>query len=220
MVDVEVRGWTSIRHPCIGATVLRGPFLTPQDARTTLVGLSYYGHAGFVAAGLSLEATVVRPTLAPCDIVDQLHAALPDGWEVGLSDKGSYALETARIFGGIEGLVSALRDPAKRPLLDAFTRDERERPGYFLKDTRRWYLSLEEIRAFAGDAAASVLEDLHDRDALLRGHVLKCDHCRATSFYSLDENQRFTCVRCRRNQRATRSSWSNLSRTPVPIRPR
>src|SRR5262249_2082868 len=52
------------------------------------------------------------------------------------------------------------------------------------------------------------------RDALIRGHVLKCEYCRGTSFYSLDENQRFTCFRCRRNQRATRLNWSKQRPEP------
>jgi hypothetical protein len=215
MVDVEVRGWTPIRHPRIGASVLQGAWVSSHDARSTLVGASYNGQAGFVMAGVPLESTAARPTLAPLDLVDQLRAALTDGWEVGLSDKGAYAIETARIFGGVEGLVAALRDPATRRVLDAFKRGEGdEGPGLFLKDSRRWYLSLDEVAILAPGGASAVLEDLHDRDALLRGHALKCEHCRATSFYALDEHQRFTCVRCRREQRATRFSW--LKKDPEP----
>jgi hypothetical protein len=208
MIDVEVAGWTPIRHPQIGAAVLGGAWMSTHDARASVIGPSYQAHAGFVMAGVALEATVARTTLRPRDLIAQLQAALPDGWEIALSDKGAYALESARTFGGVEGLVAALRDPATRRVLDAFARDERDAGvGLFLKDTRRWYLSFEEITALAGDDAPAVLASLTDREALVRGHALKCEHCRATSFYSLDEHQRFTCVRCRRNQRATRFSW-------------
>jgi hypothetical protein len=51
------------------------------------------------------------------------------------------------------------------------------------------------------------VNSLYDRGALTRGHVLKCEQCRATSFHSLTEDQRFVCRRCRHDQRPTRTSW-------------
>jgi hypothetical protein len=206
MIDVEVRGWTPARHRNVGAAVLGGAWMSTHDARTSLIGPSYQAHAGFVMAGAALEATVARATLRPLDLINQLRAAVSEDWEIALSDKGAYALESARTFGGMDGLVAALRDPATRRVLDAFAR-EREDLGLLLKDTRRRYLSFEDITAIAGDDGAALLASLTQREALLRGHVLKCENCRATSFYSLDEHQRFTCVRCRRNQRASRFSW-------------
>jgi hypothetical protein len=208
MIDIEVRGWTPIRQPRIGAAVLGGAWMSTHDARASLIGPSYQAHAGFVMAGVPIEATVARATLRPRDLIEQLRAALPDDWEVALSDKGAYAVESARLFGGVDALVWALRDPATRRVFDAYVRDERDAGGgIFLKDPRRWYLSLDDITALIGDDAAAVLANLTDREALLRGHALKCEHCRATSFYSLDEHQRFTCVRCRRTQRASRFGW-------------
>jgi hypothetical protein len=208
MIDVEVRGWTPVRHPRIGAAVLGGAWMSTHDARASLIGASYQAHAGFVMAGVPLEASVARATLRPRDLIEQLRAALPQNWEVGLSDKGAYALESARVFGGVDRLVAALRDPATRRVLDAYVRGERDAGiGLFLKDPRRWYLSLDDITTLAGDDAPAVLASLTDHEALLRGHSLKCTHCRATSFYSLDEHQGFTCVRCRRSQRASRFSW-------------
>jgi hypothetical protein len=106
--------------------------------------------------------------------------------------------------------VAALRSPATRTLLDAYLspRDEAGTAGLYLADTRRRYLSLDEAQqVVAGDDAAAVVSDLFERAVLLRGHILKCEHCRATSFYVLSEQQQFVCVRCRTAQRATRFSW-------------
>jgi hypothetical protein len=133
----------------------------------------------------------------------------PLGWEVSLSDKGAFALQSARLFGGVEALALALRSQATRALLDAYlTPTQTNDPGKYLKDTRRRYLSLQEAGNVIGDTdVATLVSELYDHDILVRGHILKCEHCRATSFYSLSEEQRFTCVRCRTSQRATRLSW-------------
>jgi hypothetical protein len=113
------------------------------------------------------------------------------------------------LFGGFEALASALRSQPTRTLLDAYLTDSRRNdPGIFLSDTGRRYLSLREAAPLIeGADVPSLVADLYDHAVLVRGHVLKCEYCRATSFYSLDEEQRFTCVRCRTDQRATRFSW-------------
>lgn len=208
MVDVEVRGWTPVRHEANGAATLRLGWGGSRDVRTSLFGASYSGQSGFIPAGTSLEATAARPTLAPAGIVDQVRRVLPQGWDIGLSDKGAYALESARIFGGVQGLAAALRDPATRAVLDLFVRPK-DTPGVgdWLADPRRWYVTLRQLRELIGERAEAVLEDLYEREALHRGHALKCSYCRATAFYALDTEQRFECVRCRRDQRATKFSW-------------
>lgn len=210
MVDVDVRGWRPARHPALGTQVIRGPAVTDHDARTSTGGPSYFGQGPFVQAFLGLEGSTARPRLRPRTVVEQATDVLqPLGWEVSLSDKGAYALQSARLFDGIEGLANALRSEATRALLDAYlTPSKSNDPGMYLSDTRRRYFSLEEARAVVGGAdLPALVSDLYDRGALIRGHALKCEHCRATSFYSLSEEQRFTCVRCRTSQRATRSSW-------------
>ena len=210
MVDVEVQGWCPARHPSLGTQVLRGPVVTDHDARTSVNGPSYFGLTPFVQAFLGLEGSTARPRLRPRAVVEQVADVLqPLGWEVSLSDKGTYALQSARLFGDVEALARALRSQATRALLDAYlTQTTTNDPGKYLKDTRRRYLSLEEAGNVIGDTdVATLVSELYDHDILVRGHILKCEYCRATSFYSLSEEQRFTCVRCRTGQRATRLSW-------------
>jgi hypothetical protein len=210
MVDVEVQGWRPARHAALGSQVLRGPVVTDHDVRASAHGPSYFGLGPFVQAFLGLEGSTARPRLRPRTVAEQVADVLqPLGWQVSLSDKGAYALQSARLFGGVDELGKALRSGATRTLLDAYlTPTTTNDPGIYLKDTRRRYMSLAEAGDLVEGADVATLgAALYDRGVLVRGHILKCEHCRATSFYSLTEDQRFTCVRCRTVQRATRFSW-------------
>jgi hypothetical protein len=216
VVDVDVRDWCTFRHPHLGAKVLPGAFASSHDQRVSAGGACYFGLAAFVQTGLGLENALSRRQLAPLPVLDALSEALSaEGWTVTLSDKGAYTQRSAQLLGGVERLVGALRSDTTRALLDTYLSDHRSSvPGCFLTDTRRRYLSLEEAAEVLGDAAEKVVNDLYDLGALNRGHVLKCEQCRATSFYSLTEHQRFVCRRCRHEQRATRKSWLN---EPEPV---
>jgi hypothetical protein len=209
VVDVDVRGWSTFRHPQLGPKVLPGVFASTHDQRVGAGGASYFGLAAFVQTGLGLENALSRRQLNPLPVIDALSEALAaDGWTVALSDKGAYTHRSAHLLGGVEQIVNALRSDVTRPLLDTYTEDSTAAvPGCFLTDTRRRYLSLEEAARVVGDRAEEVVNHLYDLGALSRGHVLKCEQCRATSFYSLTEHQRFVCRRCRLEQRATRTSW-------------
>jgi hypothetical protein len=219
MVDVEVRGWTPTRNRTAPGAIFRGPLVSPHDVRTSRLGPSYFGLSALTQSFLGLEGSTARPRLAPLTVVDQVrHMLKPHGWEVSLSDKGAYAAQSARLFGGVDALAHALRDPPTRELLDAYlTSTETNEPGRFLKDTRRRYLRLQDVTGLivtanvagrlAGADAGTLVAALYDNSVLRRGHLLKCEHCRATSFYSLTEYQQFTCVRCLTAQRATRFSW-------------
>jgi hypothetical protein len=210
MVDVEVQGWRPARHSALGSQVLRGPVVTDHDVRASAHGPSYFGLGPFVQAFLGLEGSTARPRLRPRAVAEQVADILqPLGWQTSLSDKGAYALQSARLFGGVDGLGKALRSGATRALLDAYlTRTTTNDPGIYLKDTRRRYLTLADAgQLVEGTDVAALAAELYDRGVLVRGHILKCEHCRAASFYSLTEEQRFTCVRCQTVQRTTRFSW-------------
>ncbi len=218
MVDVDVRDWSTFRHPWLAPGVLPGGFESTFDQRIGRGGASYFGLAGFIQSGLGIENALSRRRLAPTNVLDALQRVLArDGWSVALSDKGAYTNRTSQLFGGVEKAVDALRNPAVRALLDAYLvgANEASAGGCFLKDTRRRYLSLSEAAAVVAAAAPAgaeadagqIVNQLNDLGVLSRGHALKCVECRATSFYVLTERQTFTCRRCRREQRATISSW-------------
>jgi hypothetical protein len=210
MVDVDVRDWSTFRHPLLAPRVLPGGFQSTFDQRIGRGGPAYFGLGGFIQAGLGIENALSRRHLAPAAVLDTLGGVLAsEGWRTARSDKGAYTNRTTQLFGGVEKAVSALRRPEVRALLDAYLADAHaeQAHGWFLKDSRRWYLSLEEAAAVVDGDPGDVFNELSELGVLTRGHALKCVECRATSFYLLSERQRFTCRRCRREQEATRSSW-------------
>jgi hypothetical protein len=213
MVDVEVQDWTPLRHAILGSTLLRGSLVTDHDVRTSVAGPSYFGQSAFVQAFLGLEGSTSKPRLHPLSIRGQIEAILASrGWEARDSDKGTYASRSSQLFGGMKELATTLRSPSARTILDSYVNPKDDsRPGWFLTDTRRRYLRLADARILLEETGAAEVDALITRfseiGVLNRGHVLKCSHCRATSFYSLREDQGFRCTRCGTDQRATRSSW-------------
>jgi hypothetical protein len=210
MVDVEIRDWTPARHPAAGTAVLRGPLVDPHDVRASRRGPSYFGLSPLTQAFLGLEGSTARPRVAPLALVEQIRSILkPSGWEVSLSDKGAFASQSTRLFGGVAACAAALRDPAIRALLAAYlTPTETNEPGKFLRDTRRRYLTVRDAEGVVEEAAATLVATLYDSGVLLRGHLLKCEHCRVTSFDVLSEDQRFTCRRCLIDSAQHRSAGS------------
>jgi hypothetical protein len=212
MVDVEIDGWTSLRHRNLASTTFRGAFSSTRDARCSAIGPSYFGLSAFRQAFLGLEGSTARPRLSPSPILDQLASILyQEGWQIRLSDKGMYAQNSARLFGGVDELAAALRSGTQRELLDAFLvpKNKRDALGRFVTGTQRRYLTLDHVTTIAGsgERAGRLITDLTERGSLLRGHLLKCEHCRGTSFYRLSEHQEFTCTRCSTTQGASPFSW-------------
>jgi hypothetical protein len=209
LVDVDVREWSTFRHAALGSSILLGGFSSSYDQRIGAGGACFFGLSGFIQTGLGLANALARHQLAPLPVLGAVSDALAlEGWSVTLSDKGAFAQRSAQLFGGVEQLVQSLRDEGTRMLLDTYMADKRAGvPGCFLSDTRRRYLSLKEACDAIAAPADDIVNNLYDRGALIRGHVLKCEQCRATSFYSLTEAQQFICCRCRHDQRATRASW-------------
>ena len=90
LTEIQGRTWTPIRHRELGTRLLRDMFVSPELVRTTRDGVGYFSPGGvLIRAGASLESVVVRPTLRPLSVLEQLRAALePHGWTSEPSDKG------------------------------------------------------------------------------------------------------------------------------------
>jgi hypothetical protein len=149
-----------------------------------------------------LESQVVRPRLRPLDVAAQIERILsPQGWRVELSDKGIYRDQSAELFGGLDGLIRAVLDPAWHAALLAYSAAKQSgSPGRWLKSESRRVLTLQhvlEIQHTSGLEASPA--DLVARGILRRGLLNKCSRCRWEGWYQHDElGDTLRCGRCRK----------------------
>jgi hypothetical protein len=210
ITEVQGAQWTPVRHPALGTRLIDASLYTSEQLRTTRDGLAYMCPNVMIFGGEGLESVVVRPNVRPMPLLGQLQGILkPLGWRAELSDKGIYATECATLFGGVGDLVSALRDPPIRALLDAYI--AKQAPGQFLSHDNRRYLSwknLTELRATGTDGIEqAVLFGLLASGVLERGLILQCQRCRQKVWYHLDNiGTTFVCNRCRLGQ-AVEPGW-------------
>jgi hypothetical protein len=217
MTDIEVEGWKSIRHHLLGRSLLSSLPITEGVVRCGRDAISYLCPNVMLRTHLSLESQTPRPQLAAAHLADQVEAVLTaDGWHAEPSDKGIYLRQSASIFGGMDQLVEALSD-ARGKLLTLFIASGAVAPGRSL-DGRR-YVRLQDLVAAhpSGQDAESVILGLEDSGALIRGFVLKCQHCRNSRFYRLaDIGEDFQCARCSTRQPVNQQSLLVTPRDPEP----
>ena len=198
--------WTPIRHAALAEHILPGLDRGNGMARTSREGISYFPMGAQVLSAASLEGSVMRPSMRTLDLEGQLAAILRQaGWQCQASDKGIYARESMRLFGGLDQLCKALRDPKIRLILDAYT--DPKAPGPQLSLDRRCYLTWSHFEELGEDAGTTV-RPLQDAGVLTQGVVLKCARCRQIAWHrSGVVTDSFTCERCSLTQDADRSAW-------------
>jgi hypothetical protein len=196
ITDVVVDGWAPLRNPAVGSVVLDAH--TPDFQRATATGAAYFCPSTLFVYGQDLETLTVRPRLRRLTLVQQLEATLnPQGWSCEYSDKGRYALETTRLFGGPHQLAAALDEGPTRDLLEGFVRGG---AGIAVAGSRR-SLSFPHIAELGGDDPKTLVSQLLATGVLARGLVLRCSRCLQTAWYDLGEvSAMFTCRRCRIEQ--------------------
>jgi hypothetical protein len=213
ITDLEGADWTPIRNPALGIKLLNTSWYDSGNVRTSRDGIAYAGPNVITFAGEGLESAVVRPSLRPAPVIGQLKDILePSGWRVELSDKGIYASESAKLFGGVRDLAAALRDTSTRTMLDAYL--AKKGPGQLLSDGRR-YLSMKNLREILdSDSVKAALPSLLASKVVERGLILGCERCRQKAWYHLARiTATFTCDRCHLEQEVEHS-WGPVDEPP------
>ena len=197
--------WAPARNRALGASLVVGD---SDMVRTSRHGVAYFSTSSFILSGASLGSVIVRPSLRPLPLADQIQGLLErKGWRCETSDKAIYALESIKLFGGFNELCKAIVSPQIRAILDAY-RSEKG-PGARLSSDRRRYLTYRHFEELLHlDDPRPVIEPLLDQNVLIRGVVLKCGRCRQTAWYSASMTpNRFSCDRCGLDQEAHRDAW-------------
>jgi len=105
-------------------------------ARVTSNGVAYVGTAPMILAGTDADAIVAKPkltTMAAFDIFSLMFEE--QGFEISISEKGSYQEGTLQRFGGLEGF-SADFCSTRGQLLLKYLDDSPNRPGVSLEGAR------------------------------------------------------------------------------------
>jgi hypothetical protein len=209
--EIEVGDWNAMCHPDIGGSVAFET--TAYDSRSSQSGIAVGCPSSFIRMSVPLPWQLPRPRLGPLPLLDQLSVvARTKGWQAELSDKGSYAVATIELFGGVEAVCRSLDESEVRAVLHAYQDADDRSPGKRLRDRRR-YLSLDDLTSLPGVTDASaLLQRLEERRVLVRGLVLKCARCRHTDFFRAEAAEpAFTCPRCSWEQRPDQSAWLGTS---------
>jgi hypothetical protein len=205
ITDLRVDGLTYPRHPALGEWLVSHHLLSTQGARTGKQALCYFC-PNVAYFGGDVDTILVRPELR----VPQAEAVFQKiadsvGVSCRISDKGFFARDLVQKMSGLEYAAALVREPRHFAVLSAYLSDPKAPPevGRYLASDKRWYLSLEDVKTIAGDAAdaVSLIDMLVGRGITHRGTVLKCQYCRTADWFSMkDLDNEFSCKRCARRQ--------------------
>jgi hypothetical protein len=206
VTEVRVDDWPVAQQVDVATRVLRAP---ANSVRIADGGPAYLCPARSAFGRENLRSLTQRPSLARLTLFEQLAAMTESReWTISASDKGTYAIQSALLFGSEQRFAESIEDPDVRRALYLFLPDSQS--GLQL-DGRR-YVTVSEIQGAVVDR--SRLDELEERGVLTRGFALKCARCRQTAFYDLDSfGRKFVCNRCRFAQTHGRAQW--MSGDPV-----
>jgi hypothetical protein len=190
------------------------------DARTSIDGLAYQC-PGALVRGDDMELQMLRVEITLPSSEEIFRIALKrGGYECSVSDKGAYAIETTRRFGGLEQIASLLHNQKTKSLLKKFMDNSENKQGVHdqgaLVGGRR-HLDFLPIRDIMenDDEAMDTVDDWIARQIMHRGFIFKCSRCAHTAWYSVASlTQTFTCPRCNTEQQYMRSSWLHSTQPP------
>jgi len=204
------------RHSSLGWWMMGSGVTTTKDVRVSSAGPSYFCPHNFIMSGDDVETSVIRPSIKvpqPLEIFEVI--AQSASLTCAVSDKGFYADESCRKFGGLSHLTSFLRSHEGRAIGSAFLDKSPSLKGDhskgFLLDDRR-YLDYQALKAAIGDLelTTKTIDDLLRRGVLYRGFVLKCQYCKRTDWFAVGSiTDSFTCPRCHSEQIYTSTHWMN-----------
>lgn len=183
------------------------------DTRVAIDGLAYMcPHIAYF--GGDIDVNTVRPTLRLVD-ENKIFAQYfqYSGYDIELSDKGSYLKDTIERFGSLQATAEFFRLKQNRDLFDQYrytTDTTNDDVAFHLDTEKRAYLSLDAFSRTLGDSAraTALIDELTAKDILHRGFIFHCFRCRLAAWYGLGEVSReFKCKRCDFVQPLSQRSW-------------
>jgi len=213
LTSLNVEGYGPPPLPTLGIEIINIHGLT-TESRVANDGIVYHcPNISYFGGGI--DAVLVRPKIYLPDELELLGAYFGSiGVTIQYSDKGNYFVDTLERFGGLDAAGAFIKARRTRRILDKFmsTRNAKDGSVIFLKNDQRAYLNFGAIRASLGDKgrAAALVDELVGKRILERGHILHCERCSLSSWYSIDVlTSEFTCNRCSFKQQFTLTHWKH-----------
>lgn len=151
--------------------------------------------------GDSINKYLIEPyikLLDPFEIFKRIFEE--SNYHIITSDKGNYERESNNKFGSLEKISNFLINEKYQNLFNKFI--ENDNPavaddGIFLKDDNRMYMGLNSIKKILGDDINTIVNDFIQKDILHRGFIFKCEKCKHTGWYDIEDvDNKFKCRRC------------------------
>lgn len=214
ITELELQSYQPARHPALGNWYVSGTNQGTNEVRTSAAGVAYFCPNSMIMGGQDIDAVTVRPNILVPEAT-QVFAKVAEsaGLAVTTSDKGFYAQDAIAKLGGLESAGRFFRSASGRALVAAYLDATPNKKGQYnrgvLLGDRRYLSAADLVRALktVGEAV-SYIDELSRKGILYRGFIFQCEFCRNSAWFSLrDIGDRFTCLRCHREQVYTSKHW-------------
>jgi len=213
ITSIEIDGYRPPVLPFLSKDIIES-LPTVHETRVAVDGLVYFC-PNIAYFGGDIDTNTVRPTLRLVDETEIFAKYFGhSGYEIELSDKGSYLKDTIERFGSLQAVASFFRVKHNRDIFDQyrFPKDKDDDEVVCLETEKRNYLS---FSAFSRklddpDKATALIDELIAKDILRRGLIFQCTRCRLAAWYDIGEVSReFKCKRCDLVQLFSQKNWKS-----------
>jgi hypothetical protein len=160
------------RHYALGYWLMGASYFTTGDVRVSSEGPTYFCPSNFIQGGTDAEVSVTRPSIRVPEVLQVFEeVARRAELSCAISDKGFYAEDACRKFGGLAPLAAFLRSGSGQLFASAFLNKSKPEEGDHLKGVLlagRRYCDLDSLSAALGneDEAAKILDQLSSSGVL------------------------------------------------------
>jgi hypothetical protein len=214
LTEIELQAQQPARHPALGNWYLSDANQSTSETRTSSIGLAYFCPNSMILSGQDVDSVTVRPSIRVPEARQIFEKVAESGGLVcATSDKGFYAQDATAKLGGLDNAGQFFRSESGRALIAAYLDKSANQKGQYNNGVRlgdRRYLSAADlVRALKTvGQAVSYINDFAERGILYRGYIFQCAFCRNSAWYPMkDLSDRFTCLRCHREQVYTSKHW-------------
>lgn len=170
-------------------------------------GLAYFSPAPIKVIWnyTNMKKDIIRPgikLIEPFEIFRKIFEEID--YYILTSDKGNYERESIEKFSSLETIAKYLMNEKYQNFFSNFVKKQNPASpddGIFLKDDFRMYMNLKAIEKILGDEVKIIINDFIEKEILHRGFIFKCEKCKYTGWYDIEDvDIKFKCRRCRKIQ--------------------